>query len=1423
MEFFDTIHKTFWKPQNIAMNAFEDHTGQVRSDYPVTIDPNISKPMRLIMTCGCGKSRCLNCISLKFQRSCGLFSSIPLIYQFLNKEIYGGLLNIEPDNELHPNWIDEERKVLVICSKKAKSLNNLTKEQQDALLSQNVSYNNLRMKFTVTTNEDEIYKFLKKIIRKKKKCIILSTYRSAHRLRNVTDRLIKENILSNDETLFGVTFYDEAHSIFSDSGKKDYLYKYNGKLKSTPNDSIWDCLNYWGYRIFATATQSKRMLKQKDFLGKEIINYSLGEGVRDGIVRDYDLYIRLYQDPELVKQSRLERHLRMAARAMKDCDRKRVLCFHHYTNENEKKGTSAISAASSENHKIISEELGVSSDKVWIKAVSGDMSEEKRMEIFNEFQSSPEDGIFRILVNCKVIGTGIDLKCIDMVAFIDPRKSPSMVTQNILRGTRRNNYDKRNLSVMLPVMVERDKLLSETKEGRCNEIRKSLKNSCFEQLAEFLYCLKQHDTRWEDILVSSPSKSENLDNDKARKISENSEKKKKEEQKSIKISERIKVIVDSTINWDIDLDQLKEMTIETIKLIGEKITDPIEKSADGPVNFVINNYRSGPPKRSDITQIPDFKDSVGYFYAKTKDAKKTGCKNGIYAEAVKIFEESDYSYWHEYDWSKDRSAKLAVDFIIKTYNKRPPGSLDKTIIPGYNYKGKKTTVGNFFQGAKKSKKGKDSKNGIYAKAAKLFDDSGYIYWNDTEIAKIPVNFIIQTYIDAPPITSDKTKIPNYNLGESSVGHFYSHTLAAKRSGKETGIHSKAAKLFDESNYKYWHGNDWTENKDKNLSDKEKAKIPFKFIVENYITCEPKNNDKTHIPGYKKGTFPVGNFYSSVKNAKIKGNPKGIYSEVAKLFDESNYKPWNDNDWIKKALSPKEIARVPVDFIINNYVDRAPFTTDKTIIPNYNLGKSKVGIFYNQCKESAPGGKKEKKTGVYREAAKLLKLEYKHWDNNLSKDKNISEEIPVNFIMKSYITRRPKTNDKTIIPNYNGGTSSVGQFYTHTLFAKTHGKTTGVHSKAAKLFDNSNYKPWHDYFEKKRLKSASKKKVVEKTKNLKSPVNIKTEEVVEELKIELKSPIKNNIKTEEVVEELKIELKSPVKNNIKTEEVVEELKVELKSPIKNNIKTEEVVEELKVELKSPIKNNIEKPKKGEKRKRDTTKQMLISKFISQTDFCTHKWKFINEDDNYVYNTCEKCNRNTKRNRNATQRGYKESNPEKKENINAWLSQQIYIPGQACILDSYGMKTTNSLVSKKRFRPDEIIVPEYDDKIYKENVQKEEYGMCLKKGDFLDNLKKLKINNVSLIYADFTGRYKTFVRPLFDYLEDKREADLIRKDMILGVTWSNNGIGNHTERSKIERNIGKFMYRNNFEPIDDSIVSESGYGIGANMNVQFMIKK
>jgi hypothetical protein len=138
---------------------------------------------------------------------------------------------------------------------------------------------------------------------------------------------------------------------------------------------------------------------------------------------------------------------------------------------------------------------------------------------------------------------------------------------------------------------------------------------------------------------------------------------------------------------------------------------------------------------------------------------------------------------------------------------------------------------------------------------------------------------------------------------------------------------------------------------------------------------------------------------------------------------------------------------------------------------------------------------------------------------------------------------------------------------------------------------------------------------------------------------------------------------------------------------------------------------------------------------------------------------------------------------------------------------------------KFSSEDIVIPEYDIKTYNMNRGDKRLGKSVRHGDYLDEMKKCDIEDISLIYADFTGSYKKFIEPLLEYMKEKKGD--ISVGTVIGLTWSNNGIGTKSVRSKILRKLGKYESDIGMEEIDGS-PTESGYGDGGCMNVIFYIK-
>ena len=213
-------------------------------------------------------------------------------------------------------------------------------------------------------------------------------------------------------------------------------------------------------------------------------------------------------------------------------------------------------------------------------------------------------------------------------------------------------------------------------------------------------------------------------------------------------------------------------------------------------------------------------------------------------------------------------------------------------------------------------------------------------------------------------------------------------------------------------------------------------------------------------------------------------------------------------------------------------------------------------------------------------------------------------------------------------------------------------------------------------------------------------------------------------------------------------------------------------------------------------------------------CPHIWEVVEQDDEYHYKKCKLCDRRSKQSCVAQIAGYTAPNPEKKLEINTWLSQQTFIPGKAIVLDAKDMKTCNLLP----FDPSNIIVAEYDTDTFEENSKDPKFGKCLVNGDFLEVLKTIDPSEISLIYADFTGHFDKWIGPLLEYLSSIK----LNSGVVLGITWSECGSGCMNKRGEHKKNLGKFLGANKWDDEIENSPRQYGYGHGANMHVDFFRK-
>jgi superfamily II DNA or RNA helicase len=134
---------------------------------------------------------------------------------------------------------------------------------------------------------------------------------------------------------------------------------------------------------------------------------------------------------------------------------------------------------------------GISSflDGYEVRHVNGKQSAGERTGIIDAFADAPKS----ILTNARCLTEGVNIPTVDMVAFIDPRRSPVDVTQAVGRAMRkpRGPTTKKLGYVLVPLFagVEDD-----------DDFAKAIENERFDVVAEVLSALQEHDDVLADII-----------------------------------------------------------------------------------------------------------------------------------------------------------------------------------------------------------------------------------------------------------------------------------------------------------------------------------------------------------------------------------------------------------------------------------------------------------------------------------------------------------------------------------------------------------------------------------------------------------------------------------------------------------------------------------------------------------------------------------------------------------------------------------------------------------------------------------------------------------------------------------------------------------------------------------------------------------
>ena len=334
--------------------------------------------------------------------------------------------------------------------------------------------------FPTSTDPKEIKKFLQSSSSNVR--IIFSTYQSSAKVAKAMKG-----------RTFDLGIFDEAH-------------KTTGSKKTHFTEAHQDKFISIRKRLYMTATpriyKINKRNQEGDFdvlsmddpkiYGREAYKLSFGEAARKKIICNYKIVITTIDtrrlDPKLLPISKTlikKEHLpsdwvaksAALAQAIEETKAKRIITFH-----------SRIKLA----RELASD--GPQGIQTHLKGfgtfhVSGEDSASKRESDIEDFKNSPKG----LITNARCLTEGVDVPTVDMVAFMDPKKSTIDIAQAIGRAMRkpRGTSSKKIGYIFIPLLVE-------STDGKMTE--SSIEETDYKAIADVINAMQELDEDLKDII-----------------------------------------------------------------------------------------------------------------------------------------------------------------------------------------------------------------------------------------------------------------------------------------------------------------------------------------------------------------------------------------------------------------------------------------------------------------------------------------------------------------------------------------------------------------------------------------------------------------------------------------------------------------------------------------------------------------------------------------------------------------------------------------------------------------------------------------------------------------------------------------------------------------------------------------------------------
>lgn len=314
----------------------------------------------------------------------------------------------------------------------------------------------------------------KKLAEKMNKYVILTTY--------VSLPFVLENMLDSVE----LTIFDEAH------------HRGDLKPKNKAQTAIDSYRNKLGQILNMTATPS-------EYCEGEEFNYSLRDAIEDGNLRDFNVHIFVMsrQHQELMES------LDKLSQATKNT---KSMVFTGLAIA-EEEGRTNVTQFVKQYKKQCDDR------KFYIDGITSDNKRTERESKIQSFQNFDENSL-SLLVSCKTLGEGIDIKNVNSIIFIDPKSSTRDIIQCIGRATRLYRDDNGQplqnqpfSSVIIPVYIDTEaysKLQTDDeKDQYIRDITQS-ENTSFQNIMNVISALKEENYYF-DMCINYPNENTKRD------------------------------------------------------------------------------------------------------------------------------------------------------------------------------------------------------------------------------------------------------------------------------------------------------------------------------------------------------------------------------------------------------------------------------------------------------------------------------------------------------------------------------------------------------------------------------------------------------------------------------------------------------------------------------------------------------------------------------------------------------------------------------------------------------------------------------------------------------------------------------------------------------------------------------------------------